>query len=292
LSRMMRVGVLGPTGMVGGAVTAVLRVPDIEVITIGRRGCDIYFDADLPDFTFLDTQKLDFLVNCIGVIPQKMQDENPFALSRMLKVNSVFPHLLTERSLQRGIKVIQIATDCVFSGSSGPYFETSEKDATDNYGVSKALGELESSNLMTIRCSIVGSEENGTSSLLDWVKSQPPNALINGYVDRLWNGISSLAFAKVIRGFILNGEFQSGHHHLVPADSLSKADLVTMLSREFSRPDIKVKTMESGKFKDLRLGTIAPHYNQELWGLGGYRSIPEIKQLMRELSDWETNLKE
>ena len=285
-----RVGVLGSTGMIGGAVAKVLASSNIEVFTIGRNGSDVQFDADSPDFTVLERLDLSYVVNCIGLIPQKVQLEDALSLQRMLRVNSVFPHVLTQWSLGQDNKVIQVATDCVFSGSGGPYFETSLKNANDNYGLSKILGELDSPNLLTLRCSVVGSGLDGSSSLLDWVKSQPINAEIPGFIDRNWNGISSLAFAKVVRGLIASGDFQGGLQHLVPSGFMSKFDLVQLLAQKYSRSDINVKPIKSGNRKDLRLGTIAPQRNKALWEGAGYSSIPTIEELVSELANWETIL--
>jgi dTDP-4-dehydrorhamnose reductase len=63
-----------------------------------------------------------------------------------------------------GAKVIQIATDCVFSGSNGSYLETDPHDATDVYGKTKSDGEIESSAVMQLRCSIIGRENKGKKS--------------------------------------------------------------------------------------------------------------------------------
>jgi dTDP-4-dehydrorhamnose reductase len=61
-------------------------------------------------------------------------------------VNSIFPIELTELAQELGFKVIQIATDCVFSGDKGSYTESDTKDPIDNYGYSKVLGEHQDKN--------------------------------------------------------------------------------------------------------------------------------------------------
>ena len=49
---------------------------------------------------------------------------------------------MADTTLNKKIKIFQIATDCVYSGRLGKYNEKSEHDDTDIYGVTKSLGEI------------------------------------------------------------------------------------------------------------------------------------------------------
>jgi len=198
-------------------------------------------------------------------------------------LNSLFPHELANFARLKNIKVIQIATDCVFSGKTGSYLESSEHDASDVYGVSKSIGEVNATNVMNIRTSIIGREQRGFKSLLEWVLRQPLDSEISGYTDRLWNGVTTIAFARVVAGVIRGGLFRSGTQHLVPSDKVDKAELVKMIATAFGRTDIKVRNDSTGIPKDLTLATENPGFNSALWIGGGYMQIPTINQMIKEL---------
>ena len=55
----------------------------------------------------------------------------------------------------RGIRIIQIATDCVYDGVNGNYSETDLHNPTDIYGKTKSLGEVPEPDFLNIRCSMI-----------------------------------------------------------------------------------------------------------------------------------------
>ena len=87
-------------------------------------------------------------------------------------------------------KYIQIGTDCVFSGNTGNYVESSFQDAEDVYGKSKIGGEVVHNYKKVVRASIVGPEVGEGKSLLYWFLSQEKNEIneenvINQFVKNL-----------------------------------------------------------------------------------------------------------
>jgi dTDP-4-dehydrorhamnose reductase len=198
-------------------------------------------------------------------------------------VNSAFPRDLARVAEQKNARVLQIATDCVFSGNRGHYLETDLHDAIDVYGKTKSLGEAESESVMHVRVSIIGRELNRSTHLLEWVLSQANNAVIPGYVDHFWNGVTTKHFAKMAHGIITSDTFKPGVSHLVPANELSKAELVREIASTFGRLDLKIDDTESGHPTNRTLGTSDPVFNQVLWEVAGYREIPTIHQLVSEL---------
>ena len=96
-------------------------------------------------------------------------------------------------------KLIHISTDCVFSGKTGGYDENSIKDAIDDYGKTKSLGEFDSEcNHLCIRTSIFGPEikQNG-EGLVHWLFNQ--KGKIFGYKNVFWSGVTTLELSKAIR---------------------------------------------------------------------------------------------
>ena len=64
--------------------------------------------------------------------------------------------------------MIHMSTDCVFAGRKGSYVETDAATATDLYGRTKFLGEVDYPHCTTIRTSIIGHELKGYHGLVEW----------------------------------------------------------------------------------------------------------------------------
>jgi dTDP-4-dehydrorhamnose reductase len=280
----LKVLVFGPSGMLGHEVVRVLRLSGLEVATAGRTDAEIPFDAGSSDFYNSQLTGFGYIVNCIGLTTHHINVDDTEDTNKARALNTEFPEQLTRFAEENGSKVIQIATDCVYSGSKGSYVESDIHDAVDVYGITKSAGEIASGSVMHIRCSIIGRELKDKKSLLEWVISQPENSEIPGFTDRLWNGITTTAFAKVVLGIIQDDGFRSGTWHLVPKGSVSKFELVSLIARNLGRTDIRVKPVESGIPKDLTLSTNNSESNQSLWSGAGYQGIPTIQELIAEIS--------
>ena len=225
----------------------------------------------------------DWVVNAIGVTKPYIHDDNTNEIYRAVYVNAVFPHLLAQAAGQTKAKVIQIATDCVYSGQKGRYVETDPHDGLDVYGKTKSLGEVFGANFYHLRCSVIGPELEGHRSLLDWFLGQPKGAKINGFTNHRWNGITSLHFARICMGIIKKGANLPHIQHLVPGNAVSKADMLKIIAKEYNREDIKVRDMEAPSSIDRTLSTGNKKLNQKLWRLGGYNKPPTIAEMVVEL---------
>ena len=272
--------------MLGHAVFEELESASIETFSVARDNADVLFDQ-LQQSLFelnLNLENGDYLINCIGLIPHLIDENDTASRARALSLNSLFPHELATLAESKGARLIQIATDCVFSGISGDYAEDSRHDASDVYGRTKSLGEVSSQNAMHLRVSVIGAELRGKRSLLEWVIGQPKNSTIIGYTDRIWNGITTKAFGKIVAGIIKKGGFVPGIAHVVPADKLSKFELVSMIATALGRSDITVVPSSSGTRRDLTLKTKRPDVNKRLWMDAGYQQVPTICELLGEIS--------
>ena len=282
----MRVFVLGSTGMLGHAVHRELQLANIDTVTTARANADIAFDCltDSVAHKLAHVDDGDYIVNCIGLITQKFSALNLDDRRRAIHINARFPHDLANHAERIGARVIQIATDCVFSGSTGRYNESSAHDAPDVYGKSKSLGEVPSPSFMHLRTSIIGRERNSAHSLLEWVLHHLPGSTLTGYTDRWWNGITTNAFGRVVAGIVNSDRFRPGTFHLAPNDAVSKASLVQMIADEFDRKDLIINEAPSGEFKDLTLTSQFPDLTEEMWHAAGYHSRPTIGILLSELA--------
>jgi dTDP-4-dehydrorhamnose reductase len=289
---MSTVLILGASGMLGSAVFKEFVNFQGELIATTRTVASLVddsnvrflkFDAATDNLDSAFSMPIDFVVNCIGIIKPYINDEDPKQTETAFEINGAFPNRLQSWASRRGAKVIQIATDCVFSGSNGNYLETNEHDALDVYGKSKSLGEAKGASMMHLRVSIIGPEVGRNSSLLEWVRNQPKNSEITGYTDHFWNGITSMHFAKIARGIIENDLFEAGVFHVLPQDSTTKCELVALIAKYLGRKDLKVNPRGTGDNINRTLATSFPAKNKAFWLAGGYHSPPTIEQLVSEV---------
>ena len=174
----------------------------------------------------LDRVRPQVIVNCIGVIKQRSEGTNPVTA---IELNSLFPHRLAEVCGQRGIWLIHIGTDCVFSGMRGNYTESDPPDAMDLYGRSKALGEPSQIGCLTLRTSIIGRELQRTTGLLEWFLSNR-NDSVRGFSNAIWSGVTTRALSEVVEGLIALHPWSDGLFH-VASEPVSKYDLLSRINR-------------------------------------------------------------
>ena len=282
---MTKILVLGSTGMLGSAVTIALQANEHEVITASR-STGIQFDAmNLHAENLLRAaglQKDDYVVNCVGLTKTRIDETSVTSRSLAVKLNIDFPDDLAKAAETTGVKVIQVATDCVFSGLSGGYSESSAQDPLDVYGKTKSLGETPSPAFMHLRCSLIGPEIGRSSLFFEWVRQQPINALIDGYTNHLWNGLSSHAFGKVVSGILDKGLFAAGLQHLVPSNQVAKDELVRLELAALGRDDVQVRSRAAEQAIDRTLRTDRPEFNEQLFLAAGYKKIPTIQEMVLE----------
>jgi dTDP-4-dehydrorhamnose reductase len=245
--------VLGAEGMLGHKMFQTLssRFPDTKCTIFGSLEDPFY--RSIPLFTsqntfekinvmesaalkkFLEKERPDFLINCIGIVKQR--DEGKMAIPS-ITINSLFPHLLADWAGSWNGRLIHFSTDCVFSGKKGNYSETDPSDAEDLYGKSKHLGEVSNvPNALTLRTSIIGRELSNFKSLLEWFLAQKGKK-IKGYKKVIYSGVTTNHIAKLVGDLIndhpsLSGLFQ------VTAPALNKYDLLSRLRAAY-KLDVKI----------------------------------------------------
>lgn len=277
--------------MLGGRVLQEFTSARIPSISLSRNsGFDVSEkDTARKIIAELNLSSSDLLLNCIGWIPQKSSgNKNSDSLSA-IQANSVLPNMLEHFSLTTGCSVIQILTDCVFRGERGSYSERDVQDADDLYGLTKRLGEYSLEATMGIRCSIVGFATPRGSSLFDWFLSQPKGSRVRGYVNHLWNGVSTRAFAQMALGVFRSGQFFSGKHHWIPADFQSKYQMLKQLRELSHRTDLELLPHEATRSVNRTLTSASPEISQKLWELAGYSEVPTTFGIIKDLVD-EVNL--
>ena len=283
---MARVLILGSTGMLGSAVAEALKSSSFEVLTASRTS-GIRFDAEKLDvaslFSAAGLGAGDYVVNCVGLTKSRIDEYSVSSRRSAVRLNVDFPAELARVASISGVKVIQVATDCVFSGVTGGYGESVAHDALDVYGKTKSLGEVPSASVMHLRCSLIGPELGRNSLFFEWVRQQPRGGDISGFTDHIWNGLSSKAFGKIVAGILSDNLFEAGVQHLVPADKVTKDQLVRIELDALGRGDVSVTSTTSPKAVDRTLSTENPDFNQKLFASAGYPTLPTISQMVGEI---------
>ena len=288
-----KVLILGATGMLGSACMEIMgHNSEIELVGTARSGNDRYiaFDARTDSIDkLLVSIKPNWIINCIGIIKPHIDEKVTSSIENAIQVNSKFPILLAGEAEKIAAKVIQIATDCVYSGVKGSYVESDLHDATDVYGKTKSLGEVPSQNVMHIRASIIGPEIGRSTSLLEWFRHQAIDARLNGFTDHLWNGVTTHAFGKLCLGIVKSDAFLAGPHHVIPGDVVSKAELLRIFANAYNRKDVVISDVISPKRIDRTLGTENLGLSNELWALAGYKSPPTVEEMVLEQAEMLKN---
>jgi len=281
-----KVLVLGSKGLLGTALLKELNsTSNLDLIHTSRSlNWGVFFDPNSDNFEELfDSIRPNYVVNCLGIVKQRILSGHE-SLRSLVRVNSLFPHEIAELCEINDSKLIQVGTDCVFSGSQGSYDENSIHDGTDLYGKTKSLGEPDSANSMIIRSSFIGPEIENKLSFYEWVKNFPANSEISGYTDHLWNGISSTTLSRLIVAIIKNEEFRPGVQHLVPLDVVNKFELINFVISKIQRSDLQVNPVLSNNPVDRTLTTLDQKRNQELWEITGFKNPPTIRETIDEIN--------
>ena len=241
--------VLGASGMLGHMVFAHLHSTG-KFRVQGSLRKDVDAEAFAVGGTLDYVKGFDAVVNCIGIIKPYCKDDDPIGVRRAILVNALFPHQLGAWARAHGVKVIQIATDCVYSGSKGKYVESDVHDALDVYGKTKSLGEVLDGSVLNIRCSIIGPELKGKLSLLEWFLAQPEGVELNGFSHHLWNGVTTLQFGQLCekileKPVVYDALLKSSVvHHFVPNETVSKFELLQLFSGVFEK-NVRIRKVDN-----------------------------------------------
>ena len=173
----------------------------------------------------LDEHQPDVILNCVGYVKQrKFQGADHL---QMLWVNSVFPHILANWSVNSGCKLITFSTDCVFDGKIGNYVEQDQPTPVDYYGVTKLAGEVNDGDCLTLRTSIIGPEIRNKLSLLEWFIGA--EGVVSGYTEAIYTGLPTRFLADFILRNMESLKQLSGVYHL-SSSKISKFDLLSMFN--------------------------------------------------------------
>jgi len=276
----MKVVVLGATGMLGNAVGQHMQnIYGRDEVLLTCRSDDGVVEPMYPGkwMSFrLPHEKYtmhkiprdaEYVINCLGIIKPFIESTGA---ANTLLINSVFPHVLAEYCNQNGIKLINITTDCVYSGKIGLYTENSAHDCQDMYGMSKVMGE--SKECMTLRTSIIGNELHKDASLVAWAKSQAGQK-VRGFTNHRWNGVTTNTYARICEQIMERNIWEKGIFHVF-SDIVTKYELLGLLSEHFGL-ELDIEPCAPGDSCNRTLATVK--------GLNDRLMIPSLRDQIKEL---------
>jgi dTDP-4-dehydrorhamnose reductase len=271
--------------MLGSEVVRIAEVNSIPVVAISRSS-EVLFDVESMEFEQvareLSLSESDWLVNCIGWIPQKSSGDKNEDKRLAGLLNTSLPAQISKAKAQLGFNWIQIATDCVYKGDRGNYSESSTRDAEDLYGLSKIAGEDLSQGAIQIRCSIVGRDTRTNSGIYSWFKSAASTGPVNGYINQHWNGVSTIAFARMSIGLLRNDWTTPVSQHWLPADAVNKFELLRLFGESLDLKPSAVAPVHATDSVNRILVTQDQNASDALWELAGYSTAPSIDELCQE----------
>jgi len=282
----MRILIIGGTGMLGHKLWQRLgaRFSDCRVTVRGKRqdyqrftlfdDSRVMENVDVTDarqlLTALETAAPEIIINCVAVTKRREAPAGPVS---SILLNAWLPHRIAEWAKACGSRLITISTDCVFDGRKGGYTEEDLPNAQDVYGRSKALGEINYGNALTLRTSFIGRELDNRTELLEWFLGEAGKT-VHGFRGALYTGISNLYCADLIGDIIenfpqLNGIFQ------VTSEIINKYELLC-LAREAFGIDVKIEADDSVAMRRNLDGT-------KFRNATGY-STPSWRKMMTDLA--------
>lgn len=235
----MKLLILGGTGMAGHTISIYFKEAGHDVTAFSRSKVDYCknVNGDITDFENLKKLiiegQYDAIINAIGILNQDAEDHK----SNAVLLNSYLPHFLSDTAKEMKTRIIHMSTDCVFSGKTGGYSETSFRDGGTFYDRSKALGELENSKDLTFRNSIIGPDmsERGIG-LFNWFMKQ--EGQINGFTKAIWTGVTTLTLAKAMEQALK--ENLTGLYNLVNNETISKYELLKLFNKYMKDGQIEI----------------------------------------------------
>jgi dTDP-4-dehydrorhamnose reductase len=174
------------------------------------------------------------VLNCIGVIKQLREATDAVA---SISVNALFPHQLAGMCGAAGARLVHFSTDCVFSGDRGDYKESDVPDATDLYGRSKLLGEVEGPGCLTLRTSIIGRDLVKDVGLLEWFLGNRGGS-VRGFRRAVFSGFPTVELTRIVAWLITEHPALEGVYH-VASPPIDKYDLLLRI-RDAMQLDIEI----------------------------------------------------
>lgn len=246
----MRILILGGLGMIGhqiyshlsqefNQVKVCIRKPAAYALKFGLfNPMHVIDNVDLLHARTLEVTlknvNPDLIINCAGSTLAKTTKLHP---SEVIELNALFPQKIYEWCKEHSAFLIHFSNDEVFAGREIPYEENSLPDSRTIYGRSKALGEIDGPQCLTIRSSFLGPElENSTELFSKLIRD--PSQVVAATKNHYFCGVTTIYIAKVVADFIRHGLPLSGLYQIA-SQPISELELFNLFNRQFGW-DLKI----------------------------------------------------
>jgi NAD-dependent epimerase/dehydratase len=272
----MKFLILGCNGMAGHIISLYLKKQGHDVTGFARSKSQfiptIIGDAANTELLrgAIQAGNYDSVINAIGLLNQFAENNH----STAILLNSFLPHFLAEVTDGTQTQIIHMSTDCVFSGKTGHYTESSQPDGYTFYDRSKAMGELTDNKNLTLRNSIVGPDIKASGiGLLNWFMQQPGPS-VNGFTRTIWTGQTTLQLAKAMEQAAK--QRANGLINAVPAESITKYELLKLFNRHLRGNALEIIPVD-GVTADKSLIRTNFEFDYQ---------IPDYETMVSDLADW------
>lgn len=256
---MSELMVMGSRGMLGREVITWASEPRAEHTRVwsGNSLGGMTQDADISDRSWvvkaLDAFKPQVVINCAGA-HGAFGHPTPTP-ERMISSNAIGPLVLAEECGRRGIALIHVSTDCVFSGNlaMGLRHNTLQTpDPIDLYGKSKALGEPEGDHVTVVRTSFIGVDHG----LMAWFLSHTGDQ-VDGWANSMWSGSTVDEVARRLVAMV--DDPPGGLVHLATEKPISKWEVLVHLKQLWPGADrITVNRVDAPRINRALIPNVEP----------------------------------
>jgi dTDP-4-dehydrorhamnose reductase len=216
-------------------------------------GPNVRAGIDLRDFSRLDLLLEEVspsvIVNCAGVTIRSSEALDKVSV---ISINALLPHKLAQWCAKNDSRLTHFSTVCVFTVKAGNYSEDDLPDASDLYGVTKALGDVLAPCTLTLRSSFIGREICDGTELLEWFLARKEKK-VKGFSKAFFTGLTTNRLSELVAELIKKFPALNGLYH-VSSETVSKYELLLLL-KEAYKLDVEIESdMEFKCRRDLNGG--------------------------------------
>lgn len=267
--------ILGSAGMAGHVISEYLsQFDEYHVINCARHSSSAgTIILDVMDFSavkkVLAETNPTIVINCVGLLIEASKKR----FDEAILINSYFPHFLTRIGKEQNFRLIHLSTDCIFSGKRGNYTESDTCDSNEPYARTRALGEINCAEHLTIRTSFIGPEPKSSGTgLFNWFMHQ--SGTIKGFSRAYWSGVTTIEVSRFIHAAI-KGRL-TGLYQLTAPKKINKYDLLMLFKQIWQREDIQIEPFD-GYFSDKSMISTRTDFQWQL---------PEYPDMFAAMKQW------
>lgn len=254
---MKKIIILGSSGLIGSTLFKYLSSKNkISVYGTYNKNKPPFknqkkFDFNKDNKSFL--ANYDLIINCIGITKHNPLSSN---IDLVYNLNIKLPLILNDLVKSKKVNVIQISSDCIFSGSKGNYKENDIDYSLDTYGQTKRIAEIIMKDSLIIRTSTIGHEFFFKNGLLEWFLSNKKKCV--GFKNAYFNGLTTLELAKIIYKYFISKSYYPKYSINLGSKKISKYDLLCKLNKVY---DLNINIEKNYDFQIDRTLNISKFLN-------------------------------